>query len=179
MDVAKVSKLYWRLLPSEISQLVLFSTYVGTFAHEPSLWFLQASFNAKQGASSSMTSLIPVQWSWCKLQHTSRDEIDWAFCTNFVLQATNVQGLGMTTSGKPQTSLSEIKTNSFDYQFIWMGQLHSCSANRKQCLAVMPNTKPSKATVVIPCIRNLSESIKQVLTPLRFRTCFRLHRTLS
>ena len=42
-----------------------------------------------------------------------------------------------------------------------------------------PDTKPPRATVVIPYVRNLSESIRRVLTPLRIRTCFKPHQTLS
>ena len=38
---------------------------------------------------------------------------------------------------------------------------------------------PPKATVVIPYIRHLSESIRRILTPLKVRTCFRPHRTLK
>ena len=39
--------------------------------------------------------------------------------------------------------------------------------------------EPPKATVVIPYIRHLSESICRILTPLKVRTCFRPHRTLK
>ena len=38
---------------------------------------------------------------------------------------------------------------------------------------------PPKATVVIPYIRHLSESIRRILTPLKVRTCFQPHRTLK
>ena len=38
---------------------------------------------------------------------------------------------------------------------------------------------PPKATVVIPYIRHLSESIRRILTPLKVRTCFRPHCTLK
>ena len=42
-----------------------------------------------------------------------------------------------------------------------------------------PDTEPLRATVVIPYIRNLSESIRSVLIPLRIRTYFKPHQTLS
>ena len=38
---------------------------------------------------------------------------------------------------------------------------------------------PPKATVVIPYIRHVSESISRILTPLKVRTCFRPHCTLK
>ena len=38
---------------------------------------------------------------------------------------------------------------------------------------------PPIATVVIPYIRHLSESIRRILTPLKVRTCFQPHRTLK
>ena len=38
---------------------------------------------------------------------------------------------------------------------------------------------PPKATVVIPYIRHLAESIRRILTPLKVRTCFQPHRTLK
>ena len=42
-----------------------------------------------------------------------------------------------------------------------------------------PDTEPLRATVVVPYIRNLSESIRSVLIPLRIRTYFKPHQTLS
>ena len=38
---------------------------------------------------------------------------------------------------------------------------------------------PPKATVVLPYIRNTSESIRRVLSTVNIRTCFKPHRTLS
>ena len=35
-----------------------------------------------------------------------------------------------------------------------------------------------RATVVIPYVRHVSESIRRILTPLEIRTCFRPHRNL-
>ena len=41
-----------------------------------------------------------------------------------------------------------------------------------------PESEPPKASVVLPYIRGLSESIRRILTPLQIRTCFKPHRTL-
>ncbi len=34
------------------------------------------------------------------------------------------------------------------------------------------------ATVVLPYVKNVSESIRRILTPLNVRACFKLHKTL-
>ena len=51
-----------------------------------------------------MTSLILVEGSRRKLRHTSHDERAQALCTNFVLQVTNAQGLGMRLGRRPGES---------------------------------------------------------------------------
>ncbi len=43
--------------------------------------------------------------------------------------------------------------------------------------SIMEDRQPV-ATVVLPYIRNVSESIRRILTPLNIRTCFRPHKTL-
>ena len=48
-----------------------------------------------------MTSLILSEMAVTKLRHTSRDERAQALCVNFVLQATNAQGLGMRLNPNP------------------------------------------------------------------------------
>ena len=51
--------------------------------------------------------------------------------------------------------------------------LQTPSARSPASDPVMP-----RATVVIPYVRHVSESIRRILTPLEIRTCFRPHRTL-
>ena len=46
-----------------------------------------------------------------------------------------------------------------------------------------PTRKPDtvsrpKATVVLPYVRHISETIRRILTPLEIRTCFKPHQTL-
>ena len=54
--------------------------------------------------------------------------------------------------------------------------LHSETGKKTQAQS---GGDPPKATVVLPYIRNTSESIRRVLSTVNIRTCFKPHRTLS
>ena len=73
-------------LINKVSQLVY-----TTSIQSPSVVLDSATYSAENGA------LVPsecFQLDVLKLRHTSRDERAQALCANFVLQATNAQGLG-------------------------------------------------------------------------------------
>ena len=64
-------------------------------------YLLSAKFLSSEKAQAAIFS-----WRYdvkIRLWHASHDEMDKAFCANFVLQATDAQGLGMRLTSSPLT----------------------------------------------------------------------------
>ena len=64
---------------------------------------------------------------------------------------------------------SALMTNGYPPTFI--------SGVSRQCMKTRSDEPPS-ATVVLPYIRNTSESVRRILATVNIRTCFKPHRTL-